>query len=95
MTIPLSGIKIDSSNPNPMNLEIGAIALTRDVREAGEFLHPVHGNPPPEAMQRFAREGIRLREKLELPPGIYDVRFMAHDLNTGQIGTVVFPLEVK
>jgi VWFA-related protein len=95
VTIPLSSIKIDPSNPYPMDLEIGAIALTRDTREAGEFLHPVRGNPKPESLQQFAREGIKLREKLELPPGSYDIRIMARDNNAAQIGTVVFPLDVK
>jgi VWFA-related protein len=95
LTIPLSSIKIDPSNPYPMDLEIGAIALTRDTREAGEFLHPVRGNPKPESLQQFAREGIKLREKLELPPGSYDIRIMARDNNAAQIGTVVFPLDVK
>ena len=95
VTIPLNSIRIDRSSATPVDLEIGAIALTRDMREAGEFLHPLRGNPKPEVLQQFARDGIKLREKLELPPGTYDVRFMAHDLSSNQIGTVVFPLEVK
>ncbi len=95
VTIPLGSVKVDPSSSSPLDLEIGAIALTRDVREAGEFLHPVRGNPKPEALRQFAREGIKLREKLELPPGFYDVRFMARDNNAAQIGTVVFPLDVK
>jgi VWFA-related protein len=95
VTIPLSGIKIDPTRTNALDLEIGAIALTRDTREAGEFLQPVHGNPTPETLQQFGREGLKLHEKLDLPPGFYDVRFMAHDNNADQIGTVVFPLEVK
>jgi hypothetical protein len=78
-----------------MDLVIGAIALTRDIKEAGELLHPVRGNPDPELLQKFAREGIKLHEKLELLPGAYDIRFMVHDLTTNQVGTVVFPLEVK
>jgi hypothetical protein len=86
---------VDPSSSSALDLEIGAIALTRDTREAGEFLHPVRGNPKPEVLRQFAREGIRLREKLELPPGSYDIRFLARDNNAAQIGTVVFPLDVK
>jgi VWFA-related protein len=95
VTIPLGSIRVDPSSSSALDLEVGAIALTRDTREAGEFLHPVRGNPKPEVLQQFARDGIKLREKLELPPGFYDVRFMARDNNAAQIGTVVFPLEVK
>jgi VWFA-related protein len=95
ITIPLSSIKIDPGSPNPLDLDVDGIALTRDVREAGEFLRPLRGHPKPEALQEFAREGIKLREKLELPPGFYDVRILARDNNANQIGTVVFPVEVK
>jgi VWFA-related protein len=95
VTIPLSSIRIDPANANSLDLEIGAIALNRDSREAGEFLHPVRGSPKPEVLQAFARDGIKLKEKLELPPGTYDIRFMARDNTAGQIGTVVFPLELK
>jgi VWFA-related protein len=95
MTIPLAGISIDPTQSNPLDLEIGAIALTRDTREAAEFLHPVRGNPKPEIVQAWARDGIKLQAELDLPPGSYDMRFFARDNNTGQIGTVVFPLDVK
>jgi VWFA-related protein len=95
VTIPLASIQLDSSSASAMDLEVGGIALTRDAREAGEFLHPVRGNPTPETLRQFAREGIKLREKLDLLHGSYDVRFMTRDNNSGQIGTVVFPLEVK
>jgi VWFA-related protein len=95
VTIPLSSIRIDPANANSLDLEIGAIALNRDSREAGEFLHPVRGSPKPDVLRAFARDGIKLKEKLELPPGTYDIRFMARDNTAGQIGTVVFPLELK
>ncbi len=95
LTIPLTSINVNPASPSPLDLEIGAIALTPDITEAAEFLHPVRGNPKPDVLHQFAREGIKLREKLELPPGSYDIRIMVRDNNTSQIGTVVFPLEVK
>jgi VWFA-related protein len=95
VTIPLGGIKIDPTSAHPLDLEIGGIALTPKMKEAAEFLHPVQGNPNPELLQKFTRDGISLNEKLELPPGAYDIRIMTRDNNTAQIGTVVFPLEVK
>ncbi len=95
VTIPLDGITVTSS-PNPtLDLEVGAIALDAKVKDAGEFLHPVHGNLTSDKLKELARDGIHLREKLELAPGSYDVRFLVRDNPTGKIGTVVFPLEVK
>jgi len=95
VTIPATSVRIDPSRPNPLDLDVGAIALTRDTREAAEIFHPVHGNPNAELLRQWTREGIKLQEKLQLPPGSYDVRFLVRDNNASQIGTVVFPLDVK
>jgi len=94
LTIPLNSIKLDPSSANPLDLEVGAIAITKDPREVAEFLHPVHGNPNPELLRKLSREGIQLREKLDLLPGSYEVRCMVRDNNTTLIGTVVFPVEI-
>lgn len=95
VTIPLNGVVVDPSSKNPLDLEVGGIALTSGAKEAGEFVQPVAGNPPAENLAQWKRDGIRLQEKLDLPPGSYDIRFFARDNNTNQIGTVVFSLEVK
>lgn len=94
VTIPLSSVKIDVAQPHPLDLEVGAIALTRDMREEAEFLHPVSGDPREQNLQLWKRDGIKLREKLDLPPGSFDMRFLVRDNNADQIGTVVFPLDV-
>ena len=98
ITIPLNGLLVDPSSRSALDLEVGAIALTQDKKgpkEAAEFLQPVKGDPNPENLQTWAKEGIRLPVTLDLPPGSYDLRFFARDNNSGHIGTVVFPLEVK
>ncbi len=95
ITIPLDSITVDKSLNPSLNLDIGAVALDKNAKNAGEFLHVARGNPNPEALKRYAHEGIRLEEKLDLAPGTYDMRFVVRDNPTGKIGTVVFPLEVK
>jgi VWFA-related protein len=95
ITIPLESVTVDPSLPDALDLEVGAIALDKKMKEAGEFLHPVKGNPKPETLKQFAQDGIRLQEKMDLQPGAYDMRFVVRDNATGKIGTVVFPLELK
>lgn len=95
LTVPLSSVRIDNSSANSLDLDVGGIALTSDLHEAAEFLHPVRGSPKQENLQEWMKEGIQFQEKLDLPPGSYDVRVLVRDNNVGQIGTVVFPLEVK
>jgi hypothetical protein len=88
-------VTLDPTQDAALDLEIGAIALDKKIKDAGELLHPVRGNPKPETLKQFASDGIRLEEKLDLPPGTYDMRFVVRDNPSGKIGTVVFPLEVK
>jgi VWFA-related protein len=95
ITVPMSGITIDASLNPALNLEVGAIALSDKIKDAGEFLHPIKGNPKPETLKQFEQSGISWNEKLDLSPGTYDMRFFVRDNPTGKIGTVVFPLEVK
>jgi VWFA-related protein len=95
ITIPLSSVRVDAVAASPLDLDVGAIALTSKNTEAAEFFHPVRGTPKPENIQQWTRDGIKLQEKLDLPPGSYDVRFLVRDNNAGQVGTVVFPLDVK
>jgi len=95
ITIPLTGVTVDPTQSTPLDLEIGAIALTRDHREAGEFVQPIRGNPTAENLETWSRNGILLKTELDLPPGFYSLRFFARDNNSALIGTVVFPLEVK
>jgi VWFA-related protein len=95
ITIPFSSVRIDSVAASPLDLDVGAIALTSKNTEAAEVFHPVRGTPKPEHIQQWQRDGLKLQEKLDLPSGSYDVRFLVRDNNAGQIGTVVFPLEVK
>lgn len=91
MIVPLNAINVDSSRANSLDLDLGAVALDKKMKEAGEFLVPVKGNPSSDVLKRLATEGIRVREKLELFPGIYDMRFLVRDNSTGLMGTVVSP----
>ena len=48
----------------------------------------------PETKTRVAASGLRLLERMELPPGRYQVRVAAHDPGGGNAGSVVADLEV-
>ena len=95
MAIPLESVNIDPTRADALDLEVGAIALDKDGKEAGETMRPLRGNPSAEAVKKLASEGIKLREELALGPGTYDVRFFVRDNSTGRIGTVLFPFEMK
>jgi VWFA-related protein len=48
----------------------------------------------PETKTRVAASGLRLLERVDLPPGRYQVRVAAHDQGGGNAGSVVADLEV-
>lgn len=96
INLPLGSVRVDASKANPLNLEVGAIAIIdKKTKEAGELLHAVRGSPKPDNLKQWEQSGIQIPEKLDLPSGNYDMRFFVHDMNSGQIGTVVFPLSVQ
>jgi hypothetical protein len=51
-------------------------------------------NLKPETKARVEQTGIRLLNRVDLPPGRYQLRFAAHDTNGGNIGSVLYDLEV-
>jgi hypothetical protein len=95
INLPLGSVRVDASKANPLDLEVGAIAITvKKTKEAGELLHAVRGSPTLENLKQWAQSGIDIPEKLDLPLGVYDLRFFVRDMNSGHVGTVVFPLSV-
>ncbi|HEV3511307.1 MAG TPA: VWA domain-containing protein [Candidatus Sulfotelmatobacter sp.] len=96
INLPLGSVRVDASKVNPLDLEVGGIAITvKKTKEAGELLQTVRGSPSLENLKQWAQSGIQIPEKLDLPVGTYDMRFFVRDMNSGQIGTVVFPLSVE
>ncbi len=51
-------------------------------------------NLQPETKARVAATGLRLLNRVELPPGRYQIRFAAHDSGGGSVGTVTYDLDV-
>jgi VWFA-related protein len=48
----------------------------------------------PETRERVAATGLRLLNRLELPPGRYQLRVAAHDSGGGSVGSVLYDLDV-
>jgi hypothetical protein len=51
-------------------------------------------NLKPETRARVEATGIRILNRLDLPPGRYQLRFAAHDTSGGSIGAVSYDLDV-
>jgi VWFA-related protein len=51
-------------------------------------------NLKPESKARIEQSGLRMLNRLELPPGKYQLRIAAHDQAGGNVGSVQYDLEV-
>ena len=51
-------------------------------------------NLRPETKTRVEQNGIRLLDRLNVPPGRYQLRVAAHDPSTGTVGSILYDLEV-
>jgi VWFA-related protein len=51
-------------------------------------------NLRPETKARIEQSGIRILNRVDLPPGRYQIRFGAHDSAGGNVGSVLYDLEV-
>jgi VWFA-related protein len=93
--IPASSLTIDAANRNRVDLEIAAVALDHSGKDVSRFSQGVQVSFNPEMLARIQKTGVALKESLELIPGKYECRFVVRDNQSGQIGTVHLPLEVK
>ncbi len=50
--------------------------------------------PSPETKTRVEQTGFRMLNRMELPPGRYQLRVAAHDSGGGAVGSVLYDLEV-
>jgi len=51
-------------------------------------------NLRPETKEKVAKDGIRFLNRLEVPPGRYQLRIAAHDAGTGASGSLLYDLDV-
>ena len=51
-------------------------------------------NLKPETKARIEQTGLRMLNRLDLPPGKYQLRVAAHDTNGGNVGSVQYDLQV-
>ena len=93
--IPPSSLMIDSGRNNRVDLEIAAVAVDGTGKDVSRFSQGVQVSFNPDMLARVLKTGVALKESMELVPGKYDCRFVVRDNQSGQIGTVHMPFEVK
>jgi hypothetical protein len=75
-------------------LELTYIALDAQGKIRGGNTDALTMNLKPETRARVEQTGIRVLNRVNLPPGRYQLRFAARDASGGNVGSVLYDLDV-
>ncbi len=93
----LLGVEMNGRDLKPAandKLELSYMAIDAQGKVRGGDTDAITMNLRPETKARVEQTGIRLLNRVDLPPGRYQVRFAAHDTNGGNVGSVLYDLDV-
>ncbi len=91
-TAEISGRNVSFVKDN--TLEFSYVAIDPAGKVQGGNNNRVKWNLKPETEARAKEGGFRLVNRIDLPPGRYQMRIASHDLGGGAVGSVLYDLEV-
>jgi VWFA-related protein len=90
-----NSITIDRDKGNAIDLEVITLAFGANRKSVATTSQAIATALQPEMMQKTLQTGLGIPEKLDLPPGKYEVKFAVRDNPSGLLGTVSVPIELK
>jgi VWFA-related protein len=90
-----NSIMIDAGKGNAVNLEVTTLAFDSNRKVVASMSQAIATQFDAERVPKIIQTGIGIPEKVDLPPGNYEVKFAVRDNLTGLLGTISVPLEVK
>ena len=75
-------------------VELSYLAIDAQGKIRGGNTDTLTLNLKPETRSRVEQSGIRMLNRLDLAPGRYQLRFAAHDAEGGNVGSVLYDLDV-
>jgi len=91
--IEMLGRDLKMQADHPVNLSYEAVDAKGKIRGGGTNLVPFNGVKP-ETKPLLARTGLRVLNRMDLPPGRYQVRVAASESGGGAIGSILYDLDV-
>jgi VWFA-related protein len=90
-----NSITIDRGNGNAIDLEVTTLAFDSKRKSVASMSQAIATRFDAEGARKIIRTGVGIPEKIDLPPGEYEVKFAVRDNLSGLLGTISIPLEVK
>ena len=88
-------ITVDRENGNAINFDVTVLAFDSNRKSIASMSQTIATKFNPERLQKVLQTGLGIPEKVELPPGQYEIKFAVRDNLSGLLGTVSVPLELK
>jgi hypothetical protein len=86
---------VDPEKRNAVDLQIATLAFDEKHKSVASSSQSLATSLKPEMLQKILQTGMGIPEKLDLPPGKYEIKFAVRDNLSGLIGTVSLPLDLK
>ncbi len=88
-------VTMDSTKGNAVDLQLAALAFDSSRKAVASTSQALATTFKPEMAQKIRQTGLGIPQKLELPPGKYEIKFAVRDNSTGLLGTISLPLDLK
>ncbi len=90
----MSGRDLKLSPKDSVELSYRAVDADGKIRGGDTQLVTLPDNVRPEIRARMEQGGLRITDRIDLPPGRYQMRVAAHDTGGGSVGSVTYDLDV-
>lgn len=90
--VEMIGRTLNLAADNRVELSIVALDVQGKIRSGKSDTLTLRLSP--KTKEQVERTGLRQLNRLDLPPGRYQLRFAAHDIGGGALGSVLYDLEV-
>ncbi len=94
ITVAGNSVKLDAQNGNAVDMSSVAVAIDPSGKGEGYATAEVRTKIEAAQAEKVRQAGLSARQRLELGPGRYLLRFAVRDNLSGEIGSLEYPLEI-
>jgi VWFA-related protein len=90
-----SSLTINRDNGNAVDLHVTTLVFDSNRKSIASMSQAIATKLAAQTVEKTLQSGLGIPEKVELPPGKYEVKFAVRDNLSGLLGTISVPLDLK